>query len=317
LTATVLVGLSIGMILLTNAKHAMDDALRNLANALEKEQLLRSILSTAEQDLGRLIADKSRSDSESNEKQRDILALKHTLATIEQERNRLSGEAIARLGWNDEVRDLIERVLLNGVQKPVGRQLYSEIDTALAAGRNGDWKVGAGLTRDNQPYVIRVRGKRLEKEPLTGAEALQNKPGERSVQSSLDNSFPHRSQTLVMLTRPELHLATNEAGVLRLRGRVYCTPTAPSNVEHVSIMVTRRTRLSGQVGTQGAYQAIPWKRLQSGFLTIDVAVSDPPPTVGEELEISLNAFVLEPRPSFYRISNQPTCAIMAPVASEK
>ncbi len=57
------------------------------------------------------------------------------------------------------------------------------------------------------------------------------------------------------------------------------------------------------------YQHLNWRRLRSGNQYIDAAVPDPPPAAGEELHLVMIAFLQEPKPSLYRVSNEPACVL--------
>ncbi len=220
-----------------------------------------------------------------------------------------------RSGWNEYVKGQLEKLLIHGVQKPDGRQLYTEIDTALETDHEGDWKVGAGLTLDKQPYAFSVRGSKLEIKPLSRAAALESDLREMSVQSSLDNSFPHRSQMLLMLSKPELRVTTLADGTQRLQGTVFCSASAQKVVEDVALIIERRTQQGRQVHTQSMYQHLNWRRLRSGSQYIDVAAPSPPPAAGEELHLVMIAFLQEPKPSLYRVSNEPACVLGPATAS--
>ncbi len=50
---------------------------------------------------------------------------------------------------------------------------------------------------------------------------------------SLDNGFPHRSQMLLMLSKPELRVTTLADGTQRLQGTVFCSASAQKVVEDV------------------------------------------------------------------------------------
>jgi hypothetical protein len=214
-----------------------------------------------------------------------------------------------KTGWNEDLKEKLERLLVDGVQKSAGRQLYSDIDTALEGGHNGEWKVGEGLTLDKQPYTITVRDKKLEMRPMSRSEAVAAGLERMSSQSSLETGFQHRSQSLVVLSQPTLRLVAAGDGKFRLQGRVFGTVKARKSVEDVALLVRRRTQQGRRVQTQALFQHFPWRQLSTRFIDIDVEAPDPPPAAGDSLELVMIAFLEDPKPSLYRISNEATCIV--------
>lgn len=216
----------------------------------------------------------------------------------------------SRSGWNEYAKSAVEQVLTTGVKRSAGRQLYSEMDTALESGREGDWRVGGGLTTDGKPYAFSVRGSRIESKPMTAQQALESGLNETSLQSSLENSFPHRTQPLVMLAQPELHVTTDQTGATRLQGKVFCTVSAKKTVEDAALIIERRSQQGGAFQTQATFHRLDdWRRLTPGWIYIDVEAPSPVPQIGDVFELGLLGFLQEPQPSLYRLSNAPTCAI--------
>jgi hypothetical protein len=221
----------------------------------------------------------------------------------------------SRAGWNDDVKEKLEELMVRGVTKPDGRQLYTEIDTALESGREGDWKIGSGLTKDGKAYAISVRDGSMQSRVLSPTEVASNGLIAGSTQSSLDSSFPHRSQSLVTLSNAELRLVTNSQGALRLQGKVLCISRAHKSVEDAALLVQRRTTQGRQTETQAMFQNLTWRRLESRNEFIDVEAPNPPPAIGDSMTIVLVGFMQEPKPSLYRVSNELTCTISPPVST--
>jgi hypothetical protein len=77
----------------------------------------------------------------------------------------------------------------------------------------------------------------------------------------------------------------------------------------IVLEIRRRDSRDGRLAEPLASPSLEGSRVAIGTIPIDVAPNSPPPAVGDELEVCLRAFLYEPAPGIYRISNEPTCRL--------
>ena len=207
-------------------------------------------------------------------------------------------------GWNESLRSQLDAMLLQGINCDAGRQLYSDIDTALDTDEIGDWWIGWGLTKDKQPHHIQVRGGRVNFRVLTMLEARNAELNEMQTKSSLKNSFQMRHRHLVTLDQPELKFVTQPDGQRKLEGRIFCTVSGDAEVENAVLIIRHRTGTRRTTHTVAMFQQLDWKRLETGWLQVDRALDDNAWNNIGELEVVIQAWLSDPKPGIYRISNE-------------
>jgi serine/threonine protein kinase len=208
-------------------------------------------------------------------------------------------------GWNRQVRQTVEKIYTNGVETDAGRQAYSDIDTAIEMGLDGDWWIASGLTRDKQAYHIRLRNGDLAARSISGIEAVDAQlVSPMQVRRSIDSKFRARSEILLTLDRPALQLTTAADGQRRVTGRVFGTLSGDTPVTDL-VFTLRGTKQTGNLThSSEEFQRRGEQSLSTGWIEIDIPIDNVSFEIDGVLELFAFAFLYEPKPGIYRISNE-------------
>jgi hypothetical protein len=210
--------------------------------------------------------------------------------------------------WDPLVRPLIEELFPNGVAGGAGRNLYSDISTAIDTNKEGDWLIGRGLTRDGQPHHIRVRAGKCFNSLLSAQREAQESLAPQQVSRSIDSTFRIRQQQLVTLSNPVLLQSTKADGTRRIWGFVSCKIDESLPVEDVALVMESLLEKEGREGTRQSYQHLEWTSPVAGTLNVEMELDEEVPA-NFDVQLYLTAFVYAPKPSVYRISNELRCTL--------
>lgn len=208
--------------------------------------------------------------------------------------------------WNDELKTAIEEYFEKGVAKNPGQFLYGEVDTALATGVSGEWRIGPGLTRDGSPVVFRVAGDRLFVFRPSEAQLRVWNLAPRSFDRTYGRGFRIRPLEGIRLTKDgAVRVGRGPGG--RRTFTVRFTAQAVSEMQIESVTLILETSQPGQKGeevTAELYQKLDWTRPMSGSHEVKLGghSGDQFPTSGA-VRVRIEAFVTAPNPGRYRISN--------------
>jgi hypothetical protein len=210
--------------------------------------------------------------------------------------------------WNEPLRQEIERLFLKGVESGVGRYLYSEIDTALATNLDGEWKVGPGMTRDGRGVHVLVRNGLFHFNLLSPQEVQEAGLREKEMFRSVDDKFRLRLHPLVHLSEAHVRVLTGTDGKRQLAVRFHCGVSTLQPLEATALLLewvaAPDEAASKKLSTHELYTYLSWLIPQPGWheVSIDLRPEQRLPAAGGTVRVWLTAFLHQPRPSFYRVS---------------
>jgi serine/threonine protein kinase len=185
--------------------------------------------------------------------------------------------------------------------KYVLRMTYTEIATTMEQAQTGEWRIGAGMTRDGSAYEFSVRTGKWFARILSPEESRQKHILEKTVSRSVPGDWQLPALPLVTLRDARVRAEIDANGEKTLVGTIQCDRKAVQRVDHM----------------QWAFICpVPDKDAANNFF--ETIVSDEPPSgtlrierkLGANVDLRLGgrfyiqAFVFRPQAGFYRISNE-------------
>ena len=213
------------------------------------------------------------------------------------------GTATTTSEWNPAVTDVLDRVMKHGAQRGVGKLLYSEIDTAIEQRCDGEWQIGGMLTASGRPVALRLQSGKLFSAFMTPSEAIENEVEPTTVGREIDADFTERYQPLVTIADATLRQKTAADGTITITANLKLEPLSQPSFDTMQIVLEHLGEEGSDVSMATLSRFPRWATIPEGWETVEFE-HDRPIDTKFTARVFLRAFLYEPKPSMYRISNE-------------
>ena len=215
------------------------------------------------------------------------------------------------IAWNEDVRAFVQKIRKGGVDNYVGRQIYSEVTTAIDTDKEGTWVIGGGLTSDGKVYAIKVENGGMFTSVVPPGEA-QQAVKEVSIARTIDASFRMRVRQLVTLKELKLRVLDDAQRNRYVMGHVTCQRAENAEVKDLALVLRSPLTKGSREGTNDKFQHLELTEVPSGPLEVDMDLPPNTELLEQGGQLYLQAFLYRPKPGWYRISNELAYTSLAP-----
>ena len=184
----------------------------------------------------------------------------------------------------------------------------TDTPTALATNVDGEWKVGPGMTSDGRGVHVLVRNGLFQISLLASEQVQAAGLREKEMFRSVDDKFRLRLCQLVHLREAHVRVLSGTDGKRQLAIRFHCGASMQQPLEAAALLLewvaAPDEAVNKKLSTHELYTYLSWSSPQSGWheVSIDLRPEQRLPEAGGTVRVWLTAFLLQPRPSFYRVS---------------
>ncbi len=226
-----------------------------------------------------------------------------------------SGEEKQHVAWNEEVRDCLTNVLPDGLERSPGRTLYTEMTIALDLNQDKQWALAAKASRDGKPYYFSTERGRFSYRTATPEEVERYQlSGKRLVRIGRGQTSTARKLPAppVRIQSSNLRIEKRD-GHFYLRGTLECLVPGAVPQDDLSL-IARGQPLGGDPRLLMEHQQeLESDRVTFQSLNVNIDLSkrqqftiDP----HKGVDLRLQAFFLQPKPSYYTVSNILPCRVV-------
>jgi hypothetical protein len=138
---------------------------------------------------------------------------------------------------------------------------------------------------------------------MTPSEAIENEVEPTTVGRSIDADFTERSLPLVTIADGTLRQETATDGTIKITANLKLEPLGQPSFDTLQVVLEHLGEDGSDVSTATLSRFPRWTTIPEGWETIEFE-HDRPIDTKFTARIFLRAFLYEPKPSMYRISNE-------------
>jgi len=167
----------------------------------------------------------------------------------------------------------------------------------------GSWRIGPGMSRDGKAYVFDVKNTRWFARKLSDDEARELGLSGNQWGRSIDVMWSMPVEQIMEIEAADARVETDAEGNRALVGTIRCKVDAPRRVDYLSLVLSTPSPEQGENVTREVYQYVRPERLPGETFQVRIPL-DPGQDVPGAGRFYFQAFLFEPKASFYRISNE-------------